>query len=169
MTLDSYRILRTTIGWVGLLWSAVGLKRCTLPCINSTQALYKLELDKPCDEAPEYDEQFLDISRYLTDYLLGLKPIHKPLLDIKGTDFQTLVWSVTSFIPYGTTKTYSWVAYQIGKADSYRAVGQALKANPLPIFIPCHRVISSGNGLGGYSGIEGVDTKEQLLKLEGYL
>ncbi len=169
MIRDVYRIISTPMGWIGLLWSDLGLKRCTLPCGKSARALDSLRLDSFCDEVSDYDPRLTQISKQLADYFSGLKPNLEASLDLIGTDFQQSVWLVTASIPYGTTQSYSWVAHKIGKPKSYRAVGQALKANPVPIFIPCHRVISSSDGLGGYHGRSGLHIKEQLLKLERYM
>ena len=69
-----------------------------------------------------------------------------------ATDFQQRVWKVLNTIPYGQTRSYKWVAQQAGKPKSARAVGTANRANPLPIIIPCHRVINANGELGGYSG-----------------
>ncbi|MCX7762919.1 MAG: methylated-DNA--[protein]-cysteine S-methyltransferase [Candidatus Kryptonium sp.] len=86
-------------------------------------------------------------------------------LDIIGTDFQKKVWYETMRIPYGETLTYSELARRIRKPNSQRAVGNALASNPLPIVVPCHRVIASDGSLGGYTG--GIKIKEFLLGLEG--
>lgn len=87
---------------------------------------------------------------------------------LKGaTPFQKKVWKVLQTIPYGETRTYKWVAQKIGKPRAVRAVGQACGANPLPLIIPCHRVVASGGKLGGFS--LGVAMKKRLLKLEGIL
>lgn len=86
-------------------------------------------------------------------------------IDLIGTDFQKKVWRETMKIPYGDTITYAMLARRIHKPNSYRAVANALGANPLPIIVPCHRVIASDGSLGGYTG--GVKIKEFLLGLEG--
>jgi methylated-DNA-[protein]-cysteine S-methyltransferase len=82
----------------------------------------------------------------------------------QATTFQRKVWEITRLIPYGETRSYSWVAEQLGKAGAVRAVGRALARNPLPIITPCHRVVEKDGTLGGYSG--GVEIKEYLLQLE---
>jgi methylated-DNA-[protein]-cysteine S-methyltransferase len=74
------------------------------------------------------------------------------------------VWEITRLIPYGETRSYAWVAEQIGQPRAVRAVGQALGKNPLPIIIPCHRVITSNGKLGGFGG--GLEMKKRLLSLE---
>ena len=92
----------------------------------------------------------------LTEFELVLAP--------EGTEFQLSVWRELRFIPYGETTTYGTVARQIGRPNAIRAVGAANGANPLPIVIPCHRVIGSNGKLTGFGG--GLPTKEHLLKLE---
>ena len=82
------------------------------------------------------------------------------------TDLQQQVWNVVRQIPYGEVRTYQWIADQIGRPKSARSIGNAVGANPVSILIPCHRVIRSNGGLGGYGG--GVERKRQLLALEGY-
>jgi methylated-DNA-[protein]-cysteine S-methyltransferase len=90
-----------------------------------------------------------------------------PTVFLSGTDFEKKVWSILKKIPYGQTKSYSWVAMRMRNPKAVRAVGQANRKNAMPIVIPCHRVISSSGGLGGYSG--GIGIKKKLLQLEGTL
>ncbi len=85
-------------------------------------------------------------------------------LDLEGTDFQLKVWKALREIPYGQTFSYQQIALSVGKARAVRAVGMANKRNPLPIIIPCHRVINSSGELGGYLG--GLKVKAALLQLE---
>lgn len=80
------------------------------------------------------------------------------------TPFQRKVLEAVKTIPYGETRSYKWVAERIGKPKAARAIGQALKKNPYPIIIPCHRVIRSDGRLGGYS--KGIRKKKRLLKKE---
>lgn len=82
-----------------------------------------------------------------------------------GTEFQQQVWKTIQQIPYGEVRSYQWIADQIGRPKSARAIGNAVGANPVSILIPCHRVIRSNSALGGYGG--GLDRKRQLLALEG--
>jgi methylated-DNA-[protein]-cysteine S-methyltransferase len=85
---------------------------------------------------------------------------------LTGTDFEKKVWSSLREIPFGETRTYKWVAEKVGNPAAVRAVGQALSKNPVPIVIPCHRVIESDGSIGGYSS--GVDAKRRLLDMEYY-
>ena len=84
----------------------------------------------------------------------------------RGTEFEKKVWLSLTEIPYGETRTYKWLAEKIGKPNAFRAVGQALSRNPVPILLPCHRVIESDGSLGGYSA--GIDIKRRLLEIEYY-
>ena len=82
-----------------------------------------------------------------------------------GTAFQQHVWKTIQQIPYGEVRSYQWIADQIGRPKSARAIGNAVGENPVSILIPCHRVIRSNGALGGYGG--GLERKRQLLTLEG--
>jgi methylated-DNA-[protein]-cysteine S-methyltransferase len=86
----------------------------------------------------------------------------------EGTEFQRDVWRTARTIPYGEVRTYGWIAQQIGRPGAARAVGTALARNPLLLVIPCHRVVST-NGLGGFSAVDGLESKSKLLTLEGAL
>ena len=86
---------------------------------------------------------------------------------VKGTPFEQKVWLALNEAPYGETRAYKWVAERIGSPKALRAVGQALKKNPLPIILPCHRVIASDGSIGGFSC--GVEIKRWLLRHESEL
>ncbi len=86
-------------------------------------------------------------------------------LAARGTDFQKSVWAMMRDIPYGETATYGGMAAALGSGP--RAVGMACGRNPIPIIVPCHRVLGSGGKEGGFSGGRGLPTKRQLLALEG--
>lgn len=100
----------------------------------------------------------------LDAYFAGrLKAFELPLAPA-GTEFQMKVWNALCSIPYGETITYGQLAERIGNANASRAVGMANSRNPLPVFIPCHRVVGTGGKLTGYTG--GLDIKVKLLQLE---
>lgn len=104
--------------------------------------------------------------RQLEDYFAGdREAFDLPLDPAGGTAFQMRVWNAMRSIPFGHVRTYGDLAAELG--TSSRAVGTACGRNPLPILIPCHRVVGTGGRLGGYSGWEGTDTKKRLLALEG--
>ncbi|MDW8031569.1 MAG: methylated-DNA--[protein]-cysteine S-methyltransferase [Candidatus Bipolaricaulota bacterium] len=101
----------------------------------------------------------------LQEYFNGDKLILALPLDVPGTAFQQRVWNELQKIPYGQTRSYSEIAKTIGHPKAARAVARACAANPVPIVIPCHRVIRADGSLGGYSG--GLARKRALLSLEG--
>lgn len=101
----------------------------------------------------------------LTDYFTGRRQDFDLPLKPEGTAFQKSVWTLMRAIPFGQTTTYGALASRL--ATSPRPVGTACGRNPLPILIPCHRVVATDGRLGGYSGIDGVETKKFLLSLEG--
>lgn len=106
-----------------------------------------------------------DAARQLREYFDGRRKVFDLPLDPRGTDFHRAVWREMLAIPYGRTKSYG----DLAKAtDSIaRAVGTACGANPIPIFIPCHRVLAAARQIGGFSGGKGRETKVWLLTLEG--
>ena len=97
--------------------------------------------------------------------LAGQKPAALPPLDTSGSEFQQAVWRVLSAITPGQTMTYAQVACAVKRPLAARAVGQACGANPIPVLIPCHRVLAAGGGVGGFSG--GLNWKRRLLEREG--
>ena len=112
----------------------------------------------------EEDAILAETKKQVAEYLDGnRKEFDIPLLMV-GTDFQKNVWNALLKIPYGTTITYLQLAKNIGNAKAVRAVANADGANAMAVIIPCHRVIESNGGLGGYGG--GVAIKKQLLELE---
>jgi methylated-DNA-[protein]-cysteine S-methyltransferase len=101
----------------------------------------------------------------LSQYFSGMRQSFDLPIEPEGTNFQKLAWQALTKIPYGSRITYKEQAISLGDGKKARAVGLANGRNPLPILIPCHRVISSDGSLGGYS--QGLDKKKFLLKLEG--
>lgn len=105
-----------------------------------------------------------EAARQLTEYFAGtLREFTLPLAP-SGTSFRLKVWAAMQAIPYGQTRSYGDLARALDSAP--RAVGGACGANPIPLVIPCHRVVGAGGTLGGFSGGAGCDTKRQLLALE---
>jgi methylated-DNA-[protein]-cysteine S-methyltransferase len=106
-----------------------------------------------------------DAVRQLKEYFAGKRTEFDLPLELVGTNFQRDVWLALGEIPFGKTISYAELANMVGRPAAFRAVGQANGANPIPIVLPCHRVIASGGKLGGYGG--GLNMKRQLLSLEG--
>ena len=100
----------------------------------------------------------------ITEYLAGKRKEFAVPLALNGTEFALKVWKEMSAIPYGEVRTYGELAKAIGRPGAARAVGQACNRNPIPIIVPCHRVVGAGGKLTGYAG--GLALKEKLLELE---
>ncbi len=134
-----------------------------LPRPNAEAVLEELAL--PFPQARQSEQSFGDLLHRIRRYFKG-EPVQFPdQLDLSGAmPFRKLVWEKTRLIPYGETRSYAWVAGEIGRPHAFRAVGQALKRNPLPLIIPCHRVIGSNGQLVGFAG--GTELKKRLLQLE---
>ncbi len=154
---------------MGILGSQDGLSRLVLPQPSAEQTWHLLSEfafsrhHQTLSRAePGY---FADLPQRIKDYLDG-KPVGFPArLDLsRASPFQRKVWEVTRSIPYGETRSYAWVAGKLGSSKAARAVGQALTRNPLPIIIPCHRVIHSDGSLGGFGS--GELWKRSLLETE---
>jgi methylated-DNA-[protein]-cysteine S-methyltransferase len=113
----------------------------------------------------EQDDGILkEATRQLDEYLTGIrKEFDVPLL-LTGTEFQRSVWNALLQVPYGATASYLQIARAIGRERAVRAVGNACRANPIGIIVPCHRIIGSDGSLVGYYG--GISLKQRLLELE---
>jgi methylated-DNA-[protein]-cysteine S-methyltransferase len=156
-------VFNTPAGWVGLSASMAGLVRVILPQYSQKIAAHLLGADS--NRVIQSPDQFKDLIKRLQAYFSGQRVKFPDKLDLsEATPFQREVWQATQKIPYGETRSYGWVAKQVGKTKAARAVGQALGNNPLPVIVPCHRVLASGGGLGGFSG--GLERKKYLLNLE---
>ena len=161
-------IVSTRYGWVGIVLSESRVKRLTLPCNSRSEVLRQIK-DIPVNIEQANAKESGNIPRQIEEYFMGQRDRFDCELDLSGsTPFQRAVWQSAMEIPYGEIRSYQWVARRIGKMNAYRAAGQALARNPIPIIIPCHRVIYSGGKLGGFGGKANIkDFKRRLLSLEG--
>ena len=158
-----YITFNTAMGWVGILASAKGLLGTTLPQRSAKEAHQLLGVS--ASQAKWSPHLSAGLVERLKLYFGGHKVVLSDELDFpEATDFQREVWEKTRLIPYGEIRSYLWVAEQIKRPGAARAVGQALGRNPLPIVVPCHRVVASDGSLGGFGG--GVEMKRHLLWLE---
>jgi methylated-DNA-[protein]-cysteine S-methyltransferase len=119
---------------------------------------------KPKPDWIRDDDAFPEACGQLRAYFAGEMQTFSLPLAPQGTEFQMSVWRALQQIPYGETTTYSTIANRIGRPAAIRAVGAANGANPIPIVIPCHRVIGSNGSMTGFGG--GIDVKRKLLALE---
>jgi methylated-DNA-[protein]-cysteine S-methyltransferase len=149
--------LKTPIGPVTLEASRIGIRRITLWGESSSS-------QDPPPDTPGFP--FPQAATQILAYLNGEKrSLDSIPVELSGTPFQRKVWEGIARIPHGELQSYGELARRIGRPRASRAVGQACGANPLPLIIPCHRVVGSGRVLGGFSG-GGIFVKNWLLSLE---
>ncbi|MFO7769205.1 MAG: methylated-DNA--[protein]-cysteine S-methyltransferase [bacterium] len=166
--------LESSIGPHWVLRSPRGLVRLTLPDPEEDDLERIIRFfrwrdeNEPDHRMVEGPSAFDDLREWMEVYLSGGIPEEDPPLDLRGTPFQEAVWEELTRIPYGTTRTYGEIARRLDRSPgSARAVGGAVGANPVPLVVPCHRVVGEHGGLVGFGG--GLGLKERLLKLEGVL
>lgn len=147
-----YTFLSTPLGLTGIAGSKNGLTRIILKLANESD--FKNDLKKTYPGECLLDPPFFDqVIKQLNLYFSGQLKKFTCKLDLsRGTPFQQSVWRQLSAIPYGKTHSYRTLAQSIGHPQAFRAVGNANGKNPLPLIIPCHRVIRENGGLGGYTG-----------------
>ena len=164
----SHMTLKTRIGevWVGSTPS--GLFWVNLGAVDSSavEGFFEGRREQGQEVAFQRGGDLIERAGHeLQLYLEGRLTRFTGRLDLSGTTaFSRKVWRVTRKIPFGQVRTYAWVAEKVGEPQSVRAVGRALGRNPVPIFVPCHRVVGSGGWLGGFSA--GLSIKRWLLALE---
>jgi methylated-DNA-[protein]-cysteine S-methyltransferase len=132
--------------------------------VADEEGLCSLDFDENASASDEENVHLTQLQRELTEYFEGKRKTFDVRLNPKGTPFQRAVWRTLCDIPYGNVISYSQEAQMLSHAKAVRAVANANGKNPIPIIIPCHRVIAKGGGIGGYSG--GIWRKEFMLELE---
>ncbi len=139
----------------------------TIYLIFSGKYLTGVSFEKPSDKPFKKESAPVEFIKELNDYFSGSECKFTPQLKfVTGTDFEREVWAALNMIPAGETRSYKWIAETIGRPGAVRAVGQALSKNPIPIVVPCHRIIESDGSIGGYA--LGVNMKVRLLEMEYY-
>lgn len=117
--------------------------------------------------SPSPDRVLKTASKQLGEYFAGKRKTFDVPLDVRGTDFQVAIWSQLSKIPFGEVRGYGQLGASVGKPTASRAVGGCVGANPIAVIIPCHRVLASDSRITGFSGGDGISTKQWLLDHEG--
>jgi methylated-DNA-[protein]-cysteine S-methyltransferase len=185
-----YCLFATAIGACGVAWSDVGVTRLQLPEADATaterRLVARMKLLRNAGAAiPDYasapsglrqarasqaapaeiDRLIADVQCYMSGHGVDFAAV---ALDLTGVEtFHRKVYEAARAVPWGRTVSYGELARQTGSPGAARAVGQALSRNPVPIIIPCHRVLAKGHRVGGFSAHGGTVTKERLLALEG--
>ena len=158
-------LFRTAFGWCGILRDGAAVARVAICLPTRTAALRALDPAEEADPADSSDPLPPSIGRYFDGEPIAFDAI---TISPEGTPFQLRVWAAARAIPWGSIRTYGRLAGRIGSARLARAVGGAMARNPVPLIVPCHRVVAAGGGLGGFSAAGGVDLKTRLLSLEGF-
>ncbi|MCD6353099.1 MAG: methylated-DNA--[protein]-cysteine S-methyltransferase, partial [Proteobacteria bacterium] len=162
----NYSIFKTIWGWMGVVTGEKGVKKVILPHLRYQDVEQSILREFPNVLAD--DSSLKPLAKIFARYFRGGEIPPNLALDWSGcSEFCRMVLTATQSIPRGKVKSYSWISLQIKIPRSFRAVGNALRKNPLPLLIPCHRVIRSNGTLGGFSAPAGVDLKRKLLKMEG--
>ncbi len=164
-------VFKTRWGWVGMAATETGVADIVLS-LGSRRAV-EAALSRSPDQRPLGDSTaqaalLRQAKSQVLDYLKGKRTEFTVPVDLAaGTPFQRRVWRTILRIPYGRVRSYQWVALRVGGKQFARAVGMALGANPVPIIVPCHRIVAHDGTLGGFSC--GLPVKKRLLQLEGTL
>jgi O-6-methylguanine DNA methyltransferase len=151
---------------LGRMWAATSEKGLVQFSIvdDSEEFLKELKARIKADYI-EDPSKFMELRGQLGRYFQGERLTFSGPFDMRGTSFQIKVWKAIHSIPYGKLMSYGGIAKQIGSPKAVRAVGNAVGDNPIGLIVPCHRVVSSNGGIGGFGG--GLDWKRKLLAQEG--
>ena len=169
-------VFSTPWGWMGLAITSRGVRMIVLPktsrqAVENSFASQKHSSTIPAD-FPTTDQLSSSLmtgaQAQISSYIAGRqRTLNIPIDVTGGSSFQRQVWRAIAAIPYGRVRSYKSVATRVGGSQFARAVGHALGANPVPLIIPCHRIVAHNGLLGGYS--DGLSMKRRLLALEGSL
>ena len=161
-------VFKSQWGWMGISETTKGIDAVVLPKASRQAVLSELRLSDAELLGDWMSPRLRKAQTQLTGYLTGVRRSFDLPLDLsRGTSFQRKVWRTLRRVSYGRLRSYRWVAVRVGGRQYARAVGNAVGANPMPIVIPCHRIVAHDASLGGFSG--GLPTKRKLLTLEGTL
>lgn len=161
-----YRVFETAWGWCAAARTNLGFCALILPMKDRNAAEAAVRARAP--GAVSIPSGMSGLVRDVTRYFAGERVEFEGDLDFtEGTPFQRRVWQTALKATYGRVMTYAGVALEMGRPGAERAVAGALARNPLPLIVPCHRVVRSDGGMGGFSAPGGVAMKEAMLRLEG--
>ncbi len=164
-------VFETAIGFCGLVWSADYVVSVVLP--EERKSLLRKRLDETqaqlyaLNEVPKWIKKTIEsLQKHLAGTPQDFSKI--PVQFEKRTNFQQKIYQLVRKIPSGKVMTYKEIGIKLGMPGASRAIGTAMGRNPVPLIIPCHRVVASGGRPGGFTAHGGLHTKAKLLKIEGY-
>ena len=165
-----YCLFDTALGLCSIAWTSVGIARFQLPEASRGAAERRLQrrgsVPANAEDTPTHVASVMaDARRYMAGERVDFQAV---VLDLSGVgEFYRSLYAVARRVGWGQTATYGDIARQVDSVRAARAVGQAMGRNPVPLIIPCHRVLANGNTIGGFSAYGGAATKERMLALEG--
>ena len=158
-----YTMFRTPLGWTGVAATPAGICRVVLSLSGEPGFLKILRTLHPTPKRS--GDKLASVEEEFHRYFQGMLKQFSCKLDLtRGTCFQQQVWRKLMTIPFGKTRSYQWLARSINRPKAFRAAGNANGKNPIPVIVPCHRVIRQNGSLGGFTG--GAYLKQFLLDLE---
>jgi methylated-DNA-[protein]-cysteine S-methyltransferase len=164
-----WHLFETAFGWIGIAWTANGVCRVQLPERDREATARRLSRSLPAhsiEEAPTgpIADAVSALQRYFAGEAVDLTQI---AIDVPADDpFRLAIWQAARDLAHGETTTYGALAEKAGRKGLARETGEALGKNPVPIIVPCHRIMAAGGRLGGFSAPGGASTKLRLLELE---
>lgn len=166
---SGHRVFETALGFVGIAWSATGLTRLCLFQRDRAaveRRLEKLGFASDITDGPDWVAALVaDIRAYAEGEPVDFSTVP---VDLAGVDdFRLAIYDAARGLGFGETTTYGELAGRAGHAGLFRETGQALGSNPVPLVIPCHRILAAGGRIGGFSAPGGAATKQRMLALEG--
>ena len=169
--MTSFALFDTAIGTCGIVWSSEGIAAVQLPEDTPAATRERLRRRHPNAVEAEPSGQVRETVDDIVALLRGEpRDLAAATLDLRSVpDFHRQVYDAARRVRPGQTSTYGSIAAQLGDPTAARAVGQALGRNPIPIIVPCHRVLAANGRLGGFSATGGAETKRRMLVIEGAL
>jgi len=169
MTLSHYCLFDTAFGTCGIAWRGDTVTRFRLPEADRDATAKRMQASgEAAAEAPPASVANLieNLRRYFVGEPADFTKVPVDFGNVDGSPYPAIYRAVQS-LPWGTTATYGAIARRVGAPATAQMVGQAMARNPVPVIVPCHRVLAAGNAPGGFSAHGGVATKERLLAMEG--
>ncbi len=169
----SHHLFETTLGWMGIAWSDQGITRVLTPQRDRQDCERRLmrfaageTIAIETADLPQFVAEAVDLlTRYAAGETIDFSPVK---IDLEGIEpFRLDIYDAARKLKFGETVTYGQLAAAAGHPGEARDTGQALGSNPVPIVVPCHRILAAGGKIGGFSAPGGSRTKEKLLALEG--
>ncbi len=154
---------------LGEVWAALSPRGLVRVDFQVSRRDFEAAVHKQTGRQVDYAPGMVaEVTRQIKEYLLGKRHVFDLVIDwqVLASDFQRLALKAVLAIPYGETRSYADIAARIGRPRAFRAVGRVNATNPMPLVIPCHRVIGADGSLHGYGGAGGLKTKQWLLDLE---